>query len=76
MQISPQEKTHLAHQSPLAWDTLADPPQDQSGAGAPLPNIRGKCSPGVKLLCLGGAHHEIEVAGDEEDEEENALLVG
>ena len=29
-------------------------------------------------LCLGGAHHEIEVAGDddEEEEEENALLVG
>ena len=87
----PRKKTHLVHQSPLGWGTLADPPRSKAGlkhhsptsgrsapkevsasAGVgpmpispreestwcinPHPDIGGKCSPGGKLLCLGGVH--------------------
>ena len=35
------------------------PPQEQSGAGASLPNIRGKCPQGGQRRCWGGSHADF-----------------
>ena len=60
MQISPQEKNAPGASIPTGVGHPCRPsPQEQSGAGASLPNIRGKCSPGGKLLCWGGAHADF-----------------